>query len=133
MRTVDADKLRVKAIKECPGCHLNGSRYCKTTCSVNEVVKIIDSAPTLETFTRKELEWWQSLDTSEEQYGKAVHEFKQNWLERSGRACYPVHMTTPGLFPQHSSAYFDPTRRLLFTGYMTEELAKNLGIKWWRE
>lgn len=58
MRTVDADKLRAEAVKECPDCHLNGSRYCKTTCSVNEVVKIIDSAPTLETFTRKDLESW---------------------------------------------------------------------------
>ena len=81
----------------------------------------------------KELEWWQSLDTSEEQYGKAVHEFKQNWLERSSRACYPVHMTAPGPFPQHTSAYFDPTRRLLFTAYMTEELAENLGIRWYKE
>lgn len=81
----------------------------------------------------KELEWWQSGDTSEARYGKAVHEFKQNWLERNSRACYPVHMTAPGPFPQHTSAYFDPTRRLLFTAYMTEELAKNLGIEWYKE
>lgn len=81
----------------------------------------------------KELEWWQSNDTSEERYGKAVHEFKQNWLEKSNRACYPVRMTSPGPFPRCGSAYFDPTRRLLFTAYMTEELAKNLGFKWWKE
>lgn len=49
------------------------------------------------------------------------------------RACYPVHMTTPGPITRHISGYFDPTRRLLFTAYMTEELAKDLGIKWWRE
>lgn len=81
----------------------------------------------------QELEWWQSGDTSEEQYINTVHEFKQHWIERGSRACYPVHMTSPGPFPQHSSGYFDPTRRLLFTGYMTDDLAKNLGFKWWRE
>ena len=81
----------------------------------------------------KALEWWQSCDRSEESYAKAVHEFKQNWLERNDRACYPVHMTSPGPFPQHSSAYFDPTRRLLFTAYITEDLANNLGIQWCKE
>lgn len=81
----------------------------------------------------KALEWWQSCDKSEEQYGMAVHEFKQKWLERSSRACYPVHITTPGPITRHISGYFDPTRRLLFTAYMTEELSKDLGIKWWKE
>ena len=55
-------------------------------------------------------------------------------LEENGsRACYPVHMTMPGPIARHISGYFDPTRRLLFTAYMTEELAKDLGIKWWKE
>lgn len=81
----------------------------------------------------KELEWWQSGDRSEEQYEKIVLDFKLRWIERGNRACYPVRVTSPGPFPQSSTCYFDPTRRLLFTGYMTDDLAKNLGIKWWRE
>lgn len=52
---------------------------------------------------------------------------------RDSRACYPAHITTPGPITRHMSGYFDPTRRLLFTAYMTEELAKDLGIKWWKE
>lgn len=58
MRTVDADQMRVNAIKECPECILNGSSHCKGACPVNEVTKAIDEAPTVETFTRKELESW---------------------------------------------------------------------------
>lgn len=81
----------------------------------------------------KELEWWQSGDKSEEQYEKSVLDFKLRWIERGNRACYPVRVTSPGPFPEYSSAYFDPTRRLIFTAYLTEDLARNLGFKWWRE
>ena len=52
MRTIDADQMRVDAVKECPECILNGSS------PVNEVTKAIDEAPTVETFTRAELESW---------------------------------------------------------------------------
>jgi len=65
---------------------------------------------------------WLALDC-------AIHVLEEN----GSRACYPVHMTTPGPIARHISGYFDPTRRLLFTAYMTEELAKDLGIKWWKE
>jgi len=81
----------------------------------------------------KELEWWQSGDTSEDQYRATVHDFKLKWIEGGKHACYPVRITSPGPFPQESTAYFDPTRRLLFTAFMTDDLANNLGIKWWKE
>lgn len=58
MRTVDADQMRVDAIKKCPTCKLNGSSYCKGACPVNEVTKAIDEAQTVEAFTRAELESW---------------------------------------------------------------------------
>lgn len=83
----------------------------------------------------RKLEWWQSCDISEESYAEAVKEFKNDWLLKGklDRACFPIVLTTPGIYPDHSSAYFDPTRHLIFTGYMTEELAKNLGFKWCKE
>lgn len=58
MQTTDADQMRADAVKKCPFCLLNGSDYCKGICSVNAVTKAIDNAPTVEAFTRAELESW---------------------------------------------------------------------------
>lgn len=58
MRTTDADQMRADAVKKCSTCVMNGSNYCKAMCSVNAVKKAIDEAPTVETFTRAELESW---------------------------------------------------------------------------
>ena len=58
MRITDADQMRADAVKECPACKLNGSSHCKEACPVNEVTKAINEAPTVEAFTRAELESW---------------------------------------------------------------------------
>ncbi len=58
MRITDADQMRADAVKKCPTCALNGSSYCKSMCSINVVTKAIDEAPTVEAFTRAELESW---------------------------------------------------------------------------
>lgn len=81
----------------------------------------------------KALEWWQSGDTTEEDYRKRAKEFKMQWLSLNNRACYPVRLKYPGPHIGYQSAYFDPTRHLLFTSYLTEELAEHLGMNWHKE
>lgn len=81
----------------------------------------------------KALEWWQSGDRSEEDYRKTVENFKKKWLNPINRACYPVRLKYPNPHRSSSGAYYDPTRCLLFTGYLTAELAENLGMSWVRE
>ena len=42
MRLLNADELRAKAVADCPSCELNGSRYCRESCNVNTILKLID-------------------------------------------------------------------------------------------
>jgi len=78
-----------------------------------------------------DLEWWQSGDIAREDYGKTVKEFMDRWSPPRDRSCYPVTVHYPSPIGRHyTGGYFDPTRQLLFTGYMTAELATHLGITW---
>lgn len=81
----------------------------------------------------KALEWWQSGDTSEEDYRKVAKDFKMQWLNLNNRACYPVRLSYPCPHKGSQGAYYDPTRRMIFTAYLTEELAENLGFRWCKE
>ena len=48
MRLINADKLKAVGREYCKTCNINGSKYCKKDCIVNDVCDLLDSAPTVE-------------------------------------------------------------------------------------
>lgn len=81
MRTIDADAL-TKALKSnctteiCHDCNTNWCRFC---CPHNDFEDLINDAPTVEAFTREELENWlyticyNNIDGNEEDMAFAKH------------------------------------------------------------
>lgn len=48
-RLIDAGALRAEILKPCMSCALNGGKFCRDDCKINELIRLLDNAPTVMT------------------------------------------------------------------------------------
>lgn len=48
MKLINSDKLKADIRTRCSDCAINGTKYCRAQCTINNICEMIDSQPTVE-------------------------------------------------------------------------------------